>query len=100
MVSKRRHRSIILPRQIAMYLASVLTSHSSGYIGVRFGRDHSTVLHAVEKIGNLIAEDAQLAEDIGDVKRDAGVERAACIPRGARGAARWRLPRGPARDGG
>ena len=68
MISKRRARSVILPRQIAMYLASIVTPHSSGYIGVRFGRDHSTVLHAVEKIGKLIETDASLAEQIETLK--------------------------------
>ncbi len=60
MYSKKRPASIARPRQIAMYLAKELTQKSLPEIGELFGgRDHTTVLHAVRKIG---AERAQLAE--------------------------------------
>lgn len=52
MYSKRRPNNIALPRQIAMYLAKELTQKSLPEIGELFGgRDHTTVLHAVRKIG-------------------------------------------------
>jgi chromosomal replication initiator protein len=52
MYSKRRPIAIALPRQVAMYLAKELTQKSLPEIGELFGgRDHTTVLHAVRKIG-------------------------------------------------
>ncbi|MGI9404986.1 MAG: chromosomal replication initiator protein DnaA, partial [Hyphomicrobiaceae bacterium] len=52
-LSQRRHRSIVWPRQIGMYLSKKLTSRSLPEIGRRFGgRDHTTVLHAIRKIEN------------------------------------------------
>ena len=68
MISKRRSKRVIYPRQIAMYLARVLTPHSSSYIGVRFGRDHTTTLHAVRKIEKWIATDEAFAEEIETLK--------------------------------
>ena len=60
MYSKKRPASIARPRQIAMYLAKELTQKSLPEIGELFGgRDHTTVLHAVRKIGG---ERGQLAE--------------------------------------
>ncbi|HHN72746.1 MAG TPA: chromosomal replication initiator protein DnaA [Thermopetrobacter sp.] len=65
LLSPRRARSIVLPRQIGMYLAKKLTSRSLPEIGRRFGgRDHSTVLHAVRKIERVIKEDEKLRRDV------------------------------------
>lgn len=70
LVSTRRTRVIVRPRQIAMYLSKQLTPRSLPEIGKRFGdRDHTTVLHAVRKIEELMAEDKQIAEDIETLKR-------------------------------
>jgi chromosomal replication initiator protein len=56
--SKRRTNAIALPRQIAMYLARQITRHSLEEIGGFFGgRDHSTVIYAVDKVAALIQED-------------------------------------------
>jgi chromosomal replication initiator protein len=64
-LSPRRARSIVRPRQVGMYLAKKLTSRSLPEIGRRFGgRDHSTVLHAVRKIEELMASDTRLASEI------------------------------------
>lgn len=61
MYSKRRPANIALPRQIAMYLAKELTQKSLPEIGELFGgRDHTTVLHAVRKIGELRPKQAEL----------------------------------------
>jgi len=63
--SKRRSQSIALPRQIAMYLARSLTRHSLEEIGGYFGgRDHTTVMHACEKIAALVQRDPSLAATI------------------------------------
>ncbi len=65
LLSPRRARSIVFPRQIGMYLAKKLTSRSLPEIGRRFGgRDHSTVLHAVRKIEREIAKDENLRREI------------------------------------
>jgi chromosomal replication initiator protein len=65
MHSPRRSRSIARPRQIAMYLAKQLTSRSLPEIGRKFGgRDHTTVIHGVKKIEELLLTDASMAEEI------------------------------------
>ena len=65
MASARRSRAVARPRQVAMYLAKQLTSRSLPEIGRRFGnRDHTTVLHAVNKITELMAGDPSFAEDV------------------------------------
>ena len=70
MGSPRRERSIVRPRQVAMYLAKQLTSASLPAIGKKFGdRDHTTVMHAVKKITELIASDGVLAEDVELLQR-------------------------------
>jgi chromosomal replication initiator protein len=61
---------VVRPRQVAMYLAKTLTLRSLPEIGRRFGgRDHTTVLHAVRKIENLVTTDTALAEEIELLKR-------------------------------
>ena len=57
MTSERRARAVARPRQVAMYLAKQLTTRSLPEIGKKFGgRDHTTVMHAVRKIEELIAQ--------------------------------------------
>lgn len=69
-LSSRRTANVVRPRQIAMYLSKVLTLRSLPEIGRRFGgRDHTTVLHAVRKIEELVAKDKSLAEVIDLLKR-------------------------------
>lgn len=64
LLSKKRTRSIVRPRQIAMALAKELTNHSLPEIGEAFGgRDHTTVLHACRKMDELIETDNRIAED-------------------------------------
>jgi chromosomal replication initiator protein len=70
LLSSRRTANVVRPRQVAMYLAKVLTLRSLPEIGRRFGgRDHTTVLHAVRKIENLVGNDSTLAEEIEALKR-------------------------------
>jgi hypothetical protein len=67
--SARREAAVVRPRQIAMYLAKELTTRSLPDIGRRFGgRDHTTVLHAVRKIGALVKKDPALAAEIEGIK--------------------------------
>ncbi len=65
MYSKKRPANIARPRQIAMFMAKELTQKSLPEIGELFGgRDHTTVLHAVRKIGDERAHDSQLNHEI------------------------------------
>jgi chromosomal replication initiator protein len=69
-LSDRRHRSVVRPRQVGMYLAKQLTSRSLPEIGRRFGnRDHTTVLHAIRKIDKEIVDNPHLKEEIEELKR-------------------------------
>lgn len=71
--AKKRTRLIAYPRQIAMYLSRELTDHSLPKIGSEFGgRDHSTVIHAHEKISTLLKEDQSLQQDIQNIKNTLG----------------------------
>lgn len=66
--SKRRTQNIAFPRQIAMYLSRELTEESLPKIGQEFGgRDHTTVIHACDKIKNCIEEDTQTKNDINRI---------------------------------
>ncbi|MDC0861840.1 chromosomal replication initiator protein DnaA [Alphaproteobacteria bacterium] len=65
MHSPRRSRSIARPRQVAMYLAKSITTRSLPEIGRKFGgRDHTTVIHAIKTIEEIMANDPGLAEDV------------------------------------
>ena len=70
LLSARRTRTVVRPRQIAMYLAKALTPRSLPEIGRRFGnRDHTTVLHAVRKIEEMATADRGFADEIEMLKR-------------------------------
>ncbi len=65
LISSRRTRSIVRPRQIAMYLSKTMTARSLPEIGRRFGdRDHTTVLHAVRKIELERVRDDKMSNDL------------------------------------
>jgi chromosomal replication initiator protein len=70
LLSSRRSRDVVRPRQIAMYLAKSLTSRSLPEIGRRFGgRDHTTVLHSVRKVEQMMKDDTELTQEIELLKR-------------------------------
>ena len=70
MLSPRRSRSLARPRQIAMYLSKKLTSKSLPDIGRKFSnRDHTTVIHAVKKIDQLIEKDEGIKNNIIEIKK-------------------------------
>ncbi|PLL14640.1 chromosomal replication initiator protein DnaA [Tabrizicola sp. TH137] len=70
MIGPKRVRTIARPRQIAMYLAKQLTPRSLPEIGRRFGgRDHTTIMHGVRKIEELMATDSQLNDDLQMLRR-------------------------------
>ena len=70
LIGPKRPRNIARPRQVAMYLAKQLTLRSLPDIGRRFGgRDHTTIMHGIRKIEELMATDSQLADDLTLLKR-------------------------------
>ena len=69
--SKKRSSNISFPRQVAMYLCRNLTNESFPRIGIEFGgKDHSTVMHSVEKIENEIKVNKDLANTVEKIKND------------------------------
>ncbi len=70
MHSARRARQVARPRQVAMYLSKLLTARSLPEIGRKFGgRDHTTVMHAIRKVEELMSDDAQISQDVEVVRR-------------------------------
>ena len=70
LLSPRRSRSLARPRQIAMYLAKQHTTNSLPDIGRKFSnRDHTTVIHAVKKITELIKKDNDIRESVNELKK-------------------------------
>jgi len=73
MLSHRRSRSLARPRQIAMYLSKQYTTNSLPDIGRKFSdRDHTTVIHAVKKIDELIGKDNEIKENVLEIKKKIG----------------------------
>jgi chromosomal replication initiator protein len=71
LLSKRRHKSIAMPRQVCMYLARKHTRFSLEEIGGYFGgRDHTTVMHAVRTIEEKAAADPKLKAEIDRIEQD------------------------------
>ena len=69
MKSKKRSANIAYPRMIAMYLCRMLTDESFPTIGAEFGgRDHSTVIHACDKIEEDLKNDSNLKNQINEIK--------------------------------
>lgn len=63
--TKKRHKNIVAPRQIAMYLCRKLTNHSLPEIGAAFGgKDHTTILHAFKKIDALMSSDIETKKTV------------------------------------
>ena len=70
MLSVRRSRSLARPRQIAMYFAKKFTTSSLPEIGRKFSnRDHTTVIHAVKKIEELMNKDHEIKQKISEIKK-------------------------------
>ena len=70
LLSPRRPRSLARPRQIAMYLAKQYTTNSLPDIGRKFAnRDHTTVIHAVKKIDELIKKDNEIRQNVIEIKK-------------------------------
>lgn len=61
---KKRTKNIMMPRQIAMYIAREITEYSTTELGAEFNKDHTTVMHACQKIEESIKNDSQLESNI------------------------------------
>ncbi len=73
MHSPRRARTVVRPRQVAMYLSKALTEYSLPDIGRKFGgRDHTTIMHGVRKVEELMIADRALKEDVDLLRRAMG----------------------------
>jgi chromosomal replication initiator protein len=71
--TKRRTKDIAYPRQVAMYLSREMTDFSLPKIGEEFGgRDHTTVIHAHDKISKMLKDNQQLQQDVKDIKSSLG----------------------------
>ncbi|MDO4680969.1 MAG: chromosomal replication initiator protein DnaA [Aerococcus sp.] len=69
LIGKKRKRQIVVPRQIAMYLAREITEASLPKIGQEFGgKDHTTVLHAYDKIETMLKESPDARNDVKNIK--------------------------------
>lgn len=70
LLGPRRVRTLARPRQVAMYLCKELTKRSFPEIGRSFGgRDHTTVMHGIKRIEELMQKDSQLADDVELLRR-------------------------------
>jgi chromosomal replication initiator protein len=70
LVGKRRSQNLVLPRQVAMRLCQLFTEASLNQIGERFGgRDHTTVMHACDKVNRKLKQEKSFFEEFERVKR-------------------------------
>ena len=68
--SSKRLKALVIPRQIAMYLARQMTSCSYPEIGEKFGgKDHSTIIHAIKKIEKALEDDFRLRSTMENIKK-------------------------------
>lgn len=68
--AKTRKKEIVIARQVSMYLCKEYTNHSLKSIGYHFGgRDHSTVIHAVQSVSDLMDLDTKFNDNIGELKK-------------------------------
>ncbi|MEO0473310.1 MAG: chromosomal replication initiator protein DnaA [Bacteroidota bacterium] len=75
MKAKTRKRAIVQARQIAMYFAKEMTRHSLKSIGIQFGgRDHSTVIHALQTVADLIATDKYFKQNVQEIRKRISLE--------------------------
>lgn len=68
--AKTRKKEIVIARQVAMYFSKDYTNHSLKSIGYHFGgRDHSTVIHAVQAVNDMIDTDAKFRHSVDELKK-------------------------------
>jgi chromosomal replication initiator protein len=68
--AKTRKKEIVIARQVAMYFSKEFTNHSLKSIGYHFGgRDHSTVIHAVQTVNDMIETDSSFKNSVNELKK-------------------------------
>ena len=67
-VGKRKNKEVVMPRQIAIYLVNDMMTLPLAAIGDYFGREHTTVMHARDKIAALVASDNAIKTQVNDIK--------------------------------
>ena len=68
--AKTRRREIVIARQVAMYFSKDYTNHSLKSIGYHFGgRDHSTIIHALQSVNNMLDTDARFRCSVNELKK-------------------------------
>ena len=68
--AKTRKKEIVIARQVAMYFSKEFTNHSLKSIGYHFGgRDHSTVIHAVQTVNDMIETDSGFRNSVNELKK-------------------------------
>ncbi len=73
--AKTRKRQIVQARQIAMFFAKEMTRHSLKSIGLHFGgRDHSTVIHAIQTVNDLVTTDKQFKQSVTEIRKRISLE--------------------------
>jgi chromosomal replication initiator protein len=73
--AKTRKRQIVQARQIAMYFAKEMTRHSLKSIGLHFGgRDHSTVIHALQTVSDLVTTDKYFKQNVTEIRKRISME--------------------------
>jgi len=76
MIGTSRIRNVLIPRQIAMYIGKKYLNVSLVQLGERFSnRDHSTVLHAINKIEKTVQKDPNMLREISTIEKDVGVRK-------------------------
>lgn len=68
LLSKSRKQNIARPRQLAMYIAKALTRESLPAIARKFGRDHTTIIHAIQRIEDLLESEPTLEQDLDTIR--------------------------------
>jgi chromosomal replication initiator protein len=66
--SKKRTRKFVVPRQIAIYISRDLTDFSTTEIGADFSRDHTTIMHAIDKIETALKTSEQLQKEVREIE--------------------------------
>ncbi len=74
LTGSRRMQTVVVPRQVAMYLCRALTGQSLPAIGEAFGKNHATVLHACRLVAERVRHDPTFAEAIQTLRRRLGVD--------------------------
>lgn len=67
-LGKRKNKEVVMPRQIAIYLINDMMTLPLAAIGEYFGREHTTIMHARDKIAAMLATDNRIKTDVNDIK--------------------------------